>query len=47
MKQQLQTTHLCVMLRIHFLLGKQIQVGCHDEVKSLVRSVWKDVKEKN
>lgn len=41
MKQQLQTTHLCLMLRIHFLLGKQIQVGRHDEVKSLVISHYR------
>lgn len=35
-------THLCLVLRIHFLLSEQIQAGCHDDVRSLLRSVWKD-----
>lgn len=40
-------THLCLMLRVYFLLREQIQAGCHDDAKSLVRSVWKDVTEMN
>lgn len=30
--------HLCLMLRVRFLLREQIEVGRHDDVRSLVRS---------
>lgn len=33
--------HLCLRLRVRFLLREQIEVGCHDDVRSLVRSVRK------
>lgn len=39
--------HLCFMLRVHFLLREQIEVGRHDDVRSLVRSVWKDATDNN
>lgn len=31
--------HLCLMLRVRFLLSEQIEVGRHDDVRSLVKSV--------
>lgn len=31
--------HLCLMLGVRFLLSEQIEVGRHDDVRSLVRSV--------
>lgn len=40
-------THLCLMLRVRFLLREQIEVGCHDDVRSLVRSVWKNATDNN
>lgn len=31
--------HLCLRLRVRFLLSEQIEVGRHDDARSLVRSV--------
>lgn len=34
-------THLCLRLRVHFLLSEQVEVGRHDDLRSLVWSVGK------
>lgn len=36
-------THLSCLLGVHFLLNGQVQVGCHDDVRSLVSSVLNKV----
>lgn len=35
-------THLCLRLRVHFLLSEQVEVGRHDDLRSLVWSVTKE-----
>lgn len=35
-------THLCFRLRVHFLPSEQVEVGCHDDLRSLVWSVVKE-----